>query len=171
VAAVVRWVPLPRTHARTVLSLVVPNVDPVAWHALARSCSVRARVKKAPQTAAPLLPPRPSPPLVATPLLRAVLHACPATHKIENVRHARWKLAQQRAAFALPGNMYPDERFLRIHLIKSALPRPDSHRAALEQAVHVMNFVTFPKGELIGTDAAADHTHFGGIYDHKNLSV
>ena len=49
---------------------------------------------------------------------------------IENVRHAQWKLQNARPAFTVPGAFYPDERFLRIHLLKSALPIPTSNRQA-----------------------------------------
>ena len=70
------------------------------------------------------------------------------------------------------GRVDPDERFLRIHLVKSAMPPPDSYQHAIEQALHVLNTVTVPMGLQMGTDSGfgegeADHTHYGHLYDHK----
>merc|ERR1712217_709591 len=74
------------------------------------------------------------------------------------------------------GAFYPDERFLRIHLLKSALPQPSSYQEAVEQALHVLNSVTVPMGQQMGTDSGfgeglADHTHWGHIYDHKAATL
>merc|ERR1712147_569887 len=72
----------------------------------------------------------------------------------------------------MPGAFYPDERFLRIHLIKSSLPNPGSYQEAMEHALHVLNSITVPMGQQMGTDSGfgeglADHTHWAHIYDRK----
>lgn len=92
---------------------------------------------------------------------------------IQNVKLFRWKQSLARPSTVIPGNFYPDERFLRIHLLKAAMNQPNSYQEAVEQALHVMNSVTVPMGEQQGTDSGsdegrADHTHFGHIYDHRN---
>lgn len=96
--------------------------------------------------------------------------------QIENVKHATWKLKNARPAFTIPGTFYPDERFLRIHLIKEAMPAPGSFPEAMMQAVHTLNSITVPMGSQMGTDSssgegAGDHTLFGIIYDHANSTV
>ena len=95
---------------------------------------------------------------------------------VANVQHYMWKQTMARSATVIPGNYYPDERFLRIHLIKSGLPTPASHGAAMMQAVHVLNTITVPMGAQMGTDSGAgegqgDHTLFGVIYDHANSTM
>lgn len=95
---------------------------------------------------------------------------------LENVRHAKWKQQNARPAFSMPGNFYPDERFLRIALVKAGLPRPKTHREAVQQVVHVLNTVTVPPGSQIGTDSSAgegagDHTMWASIWDHRNGTI
>ena len=95
---------------------------------------------------------------------------------VENVRHASWKLENARPSFTIPGAYYPDERFLRIHLLKKGLPKPVATREAIQQAVHVLNSITVPAGAQMGTDSSkgegqGDHTMFGVIYDHKRLEI
>ena len=82
---------------------------------------------------------------------------------IENVKHAKWKLNNARPAFSIPGNFYPDERFLRIYLLKTAMDKPTSYREAIMQAVHVLNSVTVPMGNQLGTDSSAGE----GAGDHQ----
>jgi len=77
-----------------------------------------------------------------------------------------------RPATDIPGTYYPDERFIRIHLLKSAMPPPTGYEEAIQQAIHVLNSITVPMGEQMGTDSGsgegeADHTHYGHVYDHK----
>jgi choloylglycine hydrolase len=40
---------------------------------------------------------------------------------LENIRHYEWKRTLARQAVAIPGNFYPEERFLRVHMIKSGM--------------------------------------------------
>ena len=56
------------------------------------------------------------------------------------------------------------------------MPEPKSQREALLQAVHVLNTITVPMGQQMGTDSGAgegagDHTMWGIIYDHKERTV
>jgi penicillin V acylase-like amidase (Ntn superfamily) len=95
---------------------------------------------------------------------------------VENVRHARWKMRNARPSFTLPGAYYPDERFLRIDLLKRGMPKPTAMREAIQQAVHVLNSVTVPAGAQMGTDSSrgegqGDHTMFGVVYDHTEMAV
>merc|ERR1712137_94643 len=88
--------------------------------------------------------------------------------QVENVKHFEWKQRLTRPAVAMPGSWYPDERFLRLHLLKAGMPTPSSYKEAFMQAAHVLNAVTVPMGMQMGTDGAGDHTQFGAIYDHDN---
>ena len=92
------------------------------------------------------------------------------------VQHFEWKQSLARPSTSLPGAFYPDERFLRLHLVRKGLPPPKSHREALMHAVHVLNTVTVPPGAQMGTDSGpgegnGDHTMWGVIYDHRNATL
>jgi penicillin V acylase-like amidase (Ntn superfamily) len=100
----------------------------------------------------------------------------PFEWQVENTKHAKWKLSNARSSFTIPGAFYPDERFLRIHLIKEGLPTPSTYAESIQQAVHVLNSVTVPPGKQMGTDSSkgegkSDHTMFGVVYDHKQAIV
>ena len=97
-------------------------------------------------------------------------------YMVRMVQHFEWKQSLARPSTSLPGAFYPDERFLRIHLIRKGLPKPKDAREALMHAVHVLNTVTVPPGEQMGTDSGAgegagDHTMWGVIYDHRNATI
>lgn len=97
----------------------------------------------------------------------------PFPWQLANVAHYLWKQSLARPATAMPGAWYPDERFLRIYLVKSSMPKPTSYQEAVQHALHVLNTITVPMGQQMGTDSGfgeglADHTHYGHIYDHKN---
>lgn len=99
----------------------------------------------------------------------------PYEWQVQNVQHHLWKQSLARPAATYPGTFYPDERFLRLHEVKSSLRPPSSYDEAVMQAVFVLNVVTVPPGRQLGTDTAAgsvnfDHTNFGVVYDHK-LSI
>merc|ERR1712039_793905 len=92
---------------------------------------------------------------------------------LESVRHLQWKQSLARSAVDLPGSWYPDARFQRLHLVKSAMPEPASYQEAIMQTVHVLNTVTVPMGSQMGTDSGkgegvGDHTQYAVIYDSKN---
>merc|ERR1712176_1011903 len=76
----------------------------------------------------------------------------------------------------MPGGWYPEERFQRLHLVKSAMPNPASYQEAIMQTVHVLNTVTVPMGNQMGTDSGkgeglGDHTQYAVIYDSKNQII
>lgn len=94
----------------------------------------------------------------------------------EAVRHLEWKRTLARPAVEMPGTWYPEARFQRLHLVKSAMPKPKTYLEAIMQTVHVLNTVTVPMGDQIGTDSGpgeglGDHTQFGVIYDSKNATI
>merc|ERR1712061_899424 len=66
-------------------------------------------------------------------------------------RHLQWKQSLARPAVTMPGAWYPDERFQRIHLVKSSMPKPKSYEEAVMQAVHALNTITVPMGFQLGT--------------------
>jgi len=101
--------------------------------------------------------------------------------QLQNVKHLEWKRTLARSAVSVPGNWYPDERFLRIHLVKQAIEKtkqPTSYREAVANAVAILNTVTVPMGDIPGTDSEAsggeglgDHTHWGLIRDHLHKEI
>ena len=95
---------------------------------------------------------------------------------VRAVQHYEWKQTLARSATVIPGGYYPDDRFLRIHQSKSAMPAPTSEQEAVLQAVHVLNTVTVPMGDQRATDSGAgegegDHTLWGAIYAHGQSPV
>merc|ERR1712217_638827 len=81
-----------------------------------------------------------------------------------------------RSAVEMPGSWYPEARFQRLHLVKSAMPKPASYQEAIMQTVHVLNTVTVPMGSQIGTDSGegeglGDHTQWAVVYDHLNGTI
>lgn len=96
---------------------------------------------------------------------------------VANVRHFKWKQSLQGSAVTIPGTWYPDERFLRIYIVKKGMQAPTSYITAVQQAIHVLNTITVPMGNnQLGTDSSTgegrhDHTLYGVIYDHVNAKV
>jgi penicillin V acylase-like amidase (Ntn superfamily) len=39
----------------------------------------------------------------------------------QNIEHYEWKRTLARQAVAVPGNFYPEERFLRAYMVKSGM--------------------------------------------------
>merc|ERR1712232_414286 len=100
----------------------------------------------------------------------------PLMWHIQAVRHLKWKQSMARPSVSMPGAWYPDNRFQRLYLVKSAMPKPTSYEEAMMQTVHVLNTVTVPMGAQLGTDSGrgegrGDHTQWGVIYDSKNKTV
>lgn len=101
--------------------------------------------------------------------------------QLQNVKHLEWKNSLARSSVSVPGNWYPDERYLRIHLVKSGIERtkqPTTYRQAVANTVAVLNSVTVPMGDIPGTDSEAsggeglgDHTQWGLIRDHRNRHI
>jgi len=99
------------------------------------------------------------------------------------VDHYQWKRATlTRTAIATPGNFYPEERYMRVHMVKTGLLTPSTYQQAVSQAVAVLNTITVPMGEQYGTDSgnggghsgegrSGDHTLWGVVRDHGNQSI
>jgi len=98
-------------------------------------------------------------------------------YHVANARHLQWKRKLARQAVTVPGTWYPEERFMRLYMVKSAMQAPTSLSQAIAQTVHVLNTVTVPPGAQYGTDSGhgsgegtGDHTLWGAIYDHNASS-
>lgn len=99
--------------------------------------------------------------------------------QLEAVRHLQWKRDRLRSAIAMPGGWYPDDRFQRLWLVKSAMPTPADYEEAIAQTVTALNTVTVPMGDQIGTDSGSsshegggsDRTHWAVVYDHLGPTV
>jgi penicillin V acylase-like amidase (Ntn superfamily) len=52
---------------------------------------------------------------------------------VANTKHLVWKEKNARPTVDIPGNFYPDSRFLRVFLLRGGLPKPSSHREAMMQ--------------------------------------
>lgn len=85
--------------------------------------------------------------------------------------HLGWKRTLARQAVPVPGSWYPEERFLRVLMVKETMQPPASTQQAVAQAVGVLNTVTVPMGAPPGTDSdadGADHSLFGVVRDHAS---
>lgn len=105
---------------------------------------------------------------------------------LERIHYYEWQRTLARQSLPIPGNFYPDERFLRIHMIRSGMlplttpstpPKtPLNYQTAFSLTTQVLNSVTVPMGEQYGTDtgdgsgegSAADHTMWALVRDHYN---
>ena len=100
-------------------------------------------------------------------------------YHLANVRHLEWKRTLVRQAVTVPGTYYPEERFLRVHMVKSVMPVPKTLQEGVAQAVATLNTVTVPMGEQYGTDSGkrsaemgtSDHTLWGVVRDHATPTV
>jgi penicillin V acylase-like amidase (Ntn superfamily) len=95
---------------------------------------------------------------------------------VRMVKHYEWKQKLARPSVSMPGAWYPDERFLRLHLVRKGLPKPRDYQEAVMQAAHVLATVTVPPGDQMGTDSGAgegegDHTLWGVLYDLTNARL
>lgn len=97
------------------------------------------------------------------------------TWQLRALRLLREKLAFARPGVSMPGNWYSDERFQRIWLTKSAMPKPADTQEAIAQALAVMNTISLPMGVQLGTDSdpgdGGDYTMWGAIYDHREATI
>ncbi len=105
---------------------------------------------------------------------------------LENINHYEWKRTLARQAIAIPGNFYPEERFLRTHMIKAGMQQQGLFKAgavnyqyAVSLTAQVLNTVNVPEGDQYGTDSgdsgasegAADHTVWAIIRDHADPTL
>jgi penicillin V acylase-like amidase (Ntn superfamily) len=100
-------------------------------------------------------------------------------YHLANAKHLQWKRTLVRQAVPVPGSWYPEERFMRVLMVKEAMPPPPDVQTAVAQAVGVLNTITVPMGAPPGTDSGPrsaemgdfDHTVFGVVRDHANPAV
>lgn len=103
---------------------------------------------------------------------------------LENIKHYEWKRTLSRQAVAIPGNFYPEERFLRIHMLKSGIQdmgltlSVSDFQRAFALTSEVLNSITVPEGFQYGTDSgdgdsegSADHTSWGIIRNHDDPTL
>ena len=95
-----------------------------------------------------------------------------------NIKHYEWKRTLARQSIAIPGNYYPEERYQRIHMIKSGMKdlmsSTTDYQTAFSLSVQVLNVITVPMGAQYGTDSKRskeDHTVLGLIRDHYNKII
>lgn len=102
---------------------------------------------------------------------------------LENIKHYQWKRTLARQSVAVPGNFYPEERFLRAYMMKEGMQAMGlmstpayAYQTAFAYSVQVLNTVSVPMGNQYGTDSGdsgssegeGDHTVWGVVRDHKN---
>lgn len=104
---------------------------------------------------------------------------------VSNIKHYQWKRGLARQAVPVPGSWYPEERFLRIHMVKSGmkdlglLKQVDNYQQAFSLVSQVINTVTVPYGNQYGTDTGEssgegnnpDHTMWAIIRDHTTPAL
>ena len=103
---------------------------------------------------------------------------------LSNINHYEWKRSLSRQAISVPGSWYPEERFLRIHMVKRGmqefgLNEVTSYQEAFSLTSQVLNVVTVPYGNQYGTDTGEnsgegsnpDHTMWGLIRDHATPAL
>lgn len=106
----------------------------------------------------------------------------PFEWQLRNVQHYDWKKRSSGgggegseagpAAVSVPGTFYPDERFLRIHILRTAVEQnspPKGYQEAVAYAVSILNSVQAPPGNSPGIDAHNDHTKWAVVRDHINV--
>jgi len=96
-----------------------------------------------------------------------------------NAKHLAWKRTLARQAVPVPGSWYPEDRFMRVLMVKETMPPPVSLQAAVAQAVGTLNTITVPMGAPPGTDSGvhsaemglADHSLWGVVRDHAARTI
>jgi choloylglycine hydrolase len=108
-------------------------------------------------------------------------------YHLESIKHYEWKRTLSRQAVAIPGNFYPEERFLRVHMVKSGMQDEGyfnsnasiSYQQAFSLTSQVLNVITVPMGQQYGTDTGEssgegsnpDHSVWGVIRDHSTPAL
>jgi penicillin V acylase-like amidase (Ntn superfamily) len=94
--------------------------------------------------------------------------------QVETIKHYNWKVGRGNPAIAIPGGFYPDDRFLRVHILRSAIEerwQPTTYRQAVALTISVLNAVAVPPGSPPSVDYKFDHTKWQWVRDHKNRRV
>ena len=100
-------------------------------------------------------------------------------YHLTNIKHYEWKRSLVRQAIPIPGSFYPEERYLRVHMLKSGMQElmesTTDYQEAFSLSTQILNSVTVPMGNQYGTDSGetsgegdGDHTVWGVIRDHVN---
>lgn len=100
---------------------------------------------------------------------------------LTNIGHYEWKRTLSRQAVGVPGGWYPEDRFLRLHMVKSGMQNYNlfettDFQTAFALTAQALDTISVPMGEQYGTDTGeasgegslADHTNWGIIRDHHN---
>lgn len=103
---------------------------------------------------------------------------------LQNIQHYQWKRTLARQSIAIPGNFYPEERFLRAYMIKDGMQNANlmtetnTYQRAFGLTAQVLNSVNVPEGEQYGTDSGdssgegqGDHTSWAVIRDHSTPAL
>jgi penicillin V acylase-like amidase (Ntn superfamily) len=101
---------------------------------------------------------------------------------LQNIQHYQWKRnSLSRQSVAIPGNFYPEERFLRVYMMKQGmqsygLMETTSYQTAVALTAQVLNTISVPQGNQYGTDSGDgegenDHSAWGVIRDHDDPTI
>lgn len=103
---------------------------------------------------------------------------------LENIEHYNWKRTLSRQAVSVPGNFYPEERYLRVYMMKTGMQNQglmtsvSDPQIAFSLTVQVLNTVSVPMGNQYGTDSGdesgegnADHTVWAIVRDHNDPTI
>lgn len=103
---------------------------------------------------------------------------------LTNIAHYEWKRTLARQAIEIPGGWYPEQRFLRVYMVKEGMQsggydETTDYQLAFSLTAQVLNTVTVPMGNQYGTDTGeasgegggADHTIWGMIRDHADAAI
>lgn len=102
---------------------------------------------------------------------------------LKNIAHYEWKTGEARSSVSIPGNFYPDERFLRTHMIKSGmqsdgLMESEDYQTCIGLTAQVLDSVNVPMGKQLGTDSGGgegtdgnDHSIYAAIRDHLDPTL
>jgi len=106
------------------------------------------------------------------------------SYHLTNIEHYEWKRGLARQAVAVPGGWYPEDRFLRIHMVRSGMEqsgdwKTTDYQQAFSLTSQVLNTITVPMGLQYGTDTGeasgegsnSDHTMWGLVRDHKDAAI
>mmetsp|Transcript_48796 Transcript_48796/g.139604 ORF Transcript_48796/g.139604 Transcript_48796/m.139604 type:complete len:366 (-) Transcript_48796:252-1349(-) len=100
-------------------------------------------------------------------------NAPPFKWQVQNAHMFDWKRQRPASAVPLPGGFYPDDRFLRVHALKTAIEstaQPRTYREAVSRVVSILNTVDVPPAAP-ASDHEGDHTKWQVVRDHKNRRV
>ena len=101
----------------------------------------------------------------------------------EAINHFEWKRSLARTAIGIPGSYYPDDRFMRVYMIRkgmlqAGLLETSDFNKAFSLTAQVMNSISVPEGSQFGTDSGessgegdGDHSIYGIIRNHAEPAI